>query len=54
MKHAWTFAAVAMALVSQEPVMAEPAGHVTGIGGVFFKSDNPKALAEVVCAMSWD
>jgi catechol 2,3-dioxygenase-like lactoylglutathione lyase family enzyme len=26
--------------------MAEPAGHVTGIGGVFIKSDNPKALAD--------
>jgi len=27
-------------------VHAEPAGHVTGIGGVFFKSKNPKALTE--------
>ena len=26
-------------------VQAEPAGHVTGIGGVFFKSKDPKALA---------
>ena len=25
---------------------AEPAGHVTGIGGVFFKSKDPKALAK--------
>src|ERR1700759_4140040 len=24
---------------------AEPAGHVTGIGGVFFKAKDPKALA---------
>jgi catechol 2,3-dioxygenase-like lactoylglutathione lyase family enzyme len=26
--------------------MAEPIGHVTGIGGVFIKSDNPKALSD--------
>ena len=25
--------------------MAEPAGHITGIGGVFVKSKDPKALA---------
>ncbi|WP_254603249.1 VOC family protein [Sphingomonas bacterium] len=25
--------------------MAEPAGHVTGIGGIFVKSKDPKALA---------
>lgn len=24
---------------------AEPAGHITGIGGIFFKSKDPKALA---------
>jgi predicted enzyme related to lactoylglutathione lyase len=39
-------AAVAMALICQEPVMAETTGHVTGIGGIFVKSDNPKALAD--------
>lgn len=27
------------------PAHAEPAGHITGIGGVFFKSKDPKALA---------
>jgi predicted enzyme related to lactoylglutathione lyase len=27
------------------PLHAEPAGHITGIGGVFFKSKDPKALA---------
>ena len=26
-------------------VPAEPAGHITGIGGVFFKAKDPKALA---------
>jgi catechol 2,3-dioxygenase-like lactoylglutathione lyase family enzyme len=28
-----------------EAVLAEPAGHVTGVGGVFFKAKDPKALA---------
>ena len=27
------------------PALAEPAGHITGIGGVFFKAKDPKALA---------
>jgi catechol 2,3-dioxygenase-like lactoylglutathione lyase family enzyme len=27
-----------------EAVPAEPAGHITGIGGVFFKAKDPKAL----------
>jgi catechol 2,3-dioxygenase-like lactoylglutathione lyase family enzyme len=26
--------------------MAEPTGHVTGVGGIFFKSEDPKALAD--------
>lgn len=26
--------------------MTEPTGHVTGVGGIFIKSDNPKALAD--------
>jgi predicted enzyme related to lactoylglutathione lyase len=25
--------------------LADPAGHITGVGGVFFKAKNPKALA---------
>lgn len=37
--------ALALALTYQECAMAEPAGHVTGIGGVFVKSKDPKALA---------
>jgi len=28
-----------------EATPAEPAGHVTGVGGVFFKAKDPKALA---------
>ena len=28
-----------------ESAAAEPAGHITGVGGVFFKARDPKALA---------
>src|SRR5579871_1726928 len=35
----------AVALACHGPVMAEQAGHVTGIGGIFVKSKDPKALA---------
>jgi catechol 2,3-dioxygenase-like lactoylglutathione lyase family enzyme len=28
-----------------EPAPAESAGHITGVGGVFFKAKDPKALA---------
>ena len=27
------------------PAQAEPPGHITGVGGVFFKAKDPKALA---------
>jgi predicted enzyme related to lactoylglutathione lyase len=37
--------ACAASLACQVPVMAEPAGHITGIGGIFVKSKDPKALA---------
>jgi catechol 2,3-dioxygenase-like lactoylglutathione lyase family enzyme len=30
---------------SGESASAEPAGHITGVGGVFFKAKDPKALA---------
>jgi len=36
-----TFVAAGAAQAAPEP----PAGHVTGIGGVFFKAKDPKALA---------
>ena len=29
----------------REAAPAEPAGHITGVGGVFFKAKDPKALA---------
>lgn len=31
--------------VPRESLPAEPAGHITGVGGVFFKAKDPKALA---------
>lgn len=30
---------------TQESLTAEPAGRITGVGGVFFKAQDPKALA---------
>ena len=41
-----TLLAFALALTSQVSVMAEQPGHVTGVGGVFVKSKDPKALAQ--------
>ncbi len=38
--------AVAVVLGCQVPAMAEQPGHVTGVGGVFVKSKDPKALAQ--------
>ncbi|PVM93690.1 VOC family protein [Caulobacter endophyticus] len=37
--------AIAFALACQGTAMAEPIGRVTGIGGLFVKSKDPKALA---------
>ncbi len=37
--------ALLLAASPGEAVRAEPAGHVTGIGGIFFKARDPKALA---------
>ena len=41
----FTFSA-AVALTMEGVVMAEQPGHVTGVGGVFVKSKDPKALAQ--------
>ena len=38
--------ALAIALTCQGAVMADQPGHVTGVGGVFVKSKDPKALAQ--------
>jgi catechol 2,3-dioxygenase-like lactoylglutathione lyase family enzyme len=47
MGHRLIFAWAAIAAVALPVALAaaEPAGHVTGLGGVFFKSKNPKALS---------
>ena len=45
LKHL-TLYAFLLALTCQGSVMAEQAGHVTGVGGVFVKSKDPKALAQ--------
>ena len=37
--------ALAFALGLSTAVHAEPVGHITGVGGVFVKSRNPKALS---------
>ena len=41
---AW--AAISAGMLPVTVAKAEPAGHVTGVGGIFFKSKNPKALAD--------
>jgi len=41
---AW--AAIGAGLLSMGPASAEPPGHVTGVGGIFIKSKNPKALSD--------
>ena len=45
LKHLILLASL-VTLACQEPVMAEQPGHITGVGGVFVKSKNPKALAQ--------
>jgi len=32
------------ALLTASPLAADPPGHITGVGGIFFKSKDPKAL----------
>ena len=45
LKHL-TVLAFSLALICQGEAVAEQPGHVTGVGGVFVKSKDPKALAE--------
>ncbi len=40
-----TLSALALVLTCQGAAMADQPGHVTGVGGVFVKSKDPKALA---------
>jgi catechol 2,3-dioxygenase-like lactoylglutathione lyase family enzyme len=44
-RRGWVLATVAAGLIWQGPAMAEPTGHITGIGGIFIKSEHPEALA---------
>ena len=41
-----SMSALAVAMVCGTPAVAEQPGHVTGVGGVFVKSKDPKALAQ--------
>jgi catechol 2,3-dioxygenase-like lactoylglutathione lyase family enzyme len=47
MAHSKTAAWLALALAFglSSPTHGQPAGHITGVGGVFVKSKDPKALA---------
>ena len=45
LKHL-TLLAFALALTCPGSAMAEQPGHITGVGGVFVKSKDPKALAQ--------
>ena len=45
LKHL-TLLAFTLALTCQRSAMVEQPGHVTGVGGVFVKSKDPKALAQ--------
>ena len=38
-------AASAIGLAISSPALADPPGHITGLGGVFVRSHDPKALA---------
>lgn len=41
-----TLLALMLAIASPGAAMAEQLGHITGVGGIFVKSKNPKALAQ--------
>jgi len=47
MKRAWFFwLSIGLGLSLAPPALrAEPAGHITGVGGIFVRSPDPKALA---------
>lgn len=45
LKRILVVALLGAGMFSAATVRAAPAGHVTGLGGVFFKSKNPKALS---------
>ena len=41
-----SMSALAAVMVFGTPAVAEQSGHITGVGGVFVKSKDPKALAQ--------
>jgi catechol 2,3-dioxygenase-like lactoylglutathione lyase family enzyme len=45
-RRALVMAAIGVGLLSGAPASAQPAGHITGVGGVFFTSKDPKALSK--------
>ena len=45
LRHGLALAAIVAGFLSAAPAWAQPVGHVTGLGGVLFKSKNPKALS---------
>jgi len=44
-RYVWLALAAGVIMAASPPAAAEPAGHITGIGGVFVRSKDPKALA---------
>jgi catechol 2,3-dioxygenase-like lactoylglutathione lyase family enzyme len=46
LQTALALAAIGMQMLSAVPARSEPAGHITGVGGIFIKSKNPKALSD--------
>ena len=45
LRHVLAWAAIGAEMLLVVPARAEPAGHVTGVGGVFIRSKDPKALS---------
>ena len=47
--HLVLLAASSALVIPASGAYAEPTGHITGVGGVFFKSKDPKALVAWYC-----
>lgn len=45
LRHSLGLALICGAVLSASPALAQPPGHVTGIGGVIVRSKDPKALS---------
>jgi catechol 2,3-dioxygenase-like lactoylglutathione lyase family enzyme len=44
-RHVFACAALGAQIASVMPARADPAGHITGVGGIFVRSKDPKALS---------